>query len=108
MGADWMSRVAGALRVHHRTDETMTLQEISNQTAVKILALFKDQPSASKAKEIELIVDTAVFDAAVSMRQSCAKVVKFHAGAEADIAHKIDENLRRMENALIENLKAMR
>jgi hypothetical protein len=86
----------------------MTLEEISKQTFLKILAAVGDSLPEQNQRQINQIVDTAIYETAVCTRQACAQVVKFHTGPEADIAHKIDENLRRLENALIENLKAMR
>lgn len=57
---------------------------------------------------VQRIVEQAIVDATVSATQRCHRIVRQQTGPEADLAHKIAEEIRDAETALIANLMGMR
>ncbi len=86
----------------------MTLKPIADKAVVQICNTVAAQMSDDERASVSRIVEQAVIDAAVSASKECAGVVKFHTGPEADLAHKIAEQLKLAETALIANLMGMR
>jgi len=86
----------------------MTLKPIVDKAVVQICNTIAAQLSEDERTSISRIVEQVAIDAAVSTSQACAGIVKFHSGPEADTAHKIAEELKLAETALIANLMGMR
>ena len=86
----------------------MPLKPIAENAVVEIAKVLGTAMSDDQRALVSKIVEQAVIDAAVSTSQKCSDVVKFHSGHEADLAHKLAEELRLAETALIANLMGMR
>ena len=86
----------------------MSLKPIADKAVEQICEAVSTPMSNDERESVSRIVEQAVIDAALSTSQQCAHVVKFHAGPEADLAHKIAEQLKLKETALIANLMGMR
>ncbi len=86
----------------------MTLKPIADKAVDQICKTVAAPMSDDERETVSRIVEQAIIDAAVSASQQCAHVVKFHTGHEADLAHKIAEQLKLKETALIANLMGMR
>ena len=68
--------------------------------------LLRENPQLSR-EEIENILQ-AIIDAVLEERSRCATVVKTICSADKDLAHKIADEIRRNEEALIANLSSLR
>ena len=86
----------------------MALKSIADEAVVQIGETLLATMSNNERASVSRIVEQAVIDAATSASENCVKVVKFHTGHEADLAHKIAEELQLAETALIANLMGMR
>ena len=86
----------------------MTLKPIADEAVAKICEVVSTPMTNDEHASVSRVVEQAVIDAAVSASQKCASVVKFHTGHEADLAHKVAEQLKLTETALIANLMGMR
>ena len=86
----------------------MSLKPIADKAAGQIFSAISTQLSDDEKANVSRIVEQVVIDTAASTSKECAGIVKFHSGPEADIAHKIDQELKLAETALIANLSGMR
>lgn len=86
----------------------MTLKPIADKAVEQICKTVSASISDDERKNVSRIVEQAVIDAAISTSQECVSVAKFHAGPEADLAHKIAEQVKLKETALIANLMGLR
>lgn len=86
----------------------MSLKPIADKAVVQICNTIAAQLSDDEKASISRIVEQVVIDTTASTSKECAGIVKFHSGPEADIAHKIAEELKLAETALIANLMGMR
>ncbi len=79
------------------------------ETAVNDIAeALGSTPSEDLAKDMNRIILQAIIDAVLEERSRCATVVKTICSADKDLAHKIADEIRRNEEALIANLSSMR
>ena len=65
-------------------------------------------PSGDQAKDMNRIVQQAIIDAVLEERSRCTKAVDTVCSADRDLAHKIADEIRRNEEALIANLSSLR
>lgn len=65
-------------------------------------------PSADAQKRVAELIERALMDAALEDSEECAKVAMVCCSADRDLAHKIAEEIRRKNVALIANLSSMR
>ena len=96
------------MRCAQAVEDDMSLDKISTKTTSEVLDVLEGAVSDAQRNEIAKIIDSGIIDAAVDVRQACADIVRRQIGPDMDMAHKIDDQIRRTQQALIENLKAMR
>ena len=65
-------------------------------------------PSGDQAKDMNRIVQQAIIDAVLEERSRCTKAVDTVCSADRNLAHKIADEIRRNEEALIANLSSLR
>jgi len=86
----------------------MPLRQRAEASAREILDLLKDKHPDAHTQEVADAVEIAITKALLEERSRCAYVAAQCCGPEADKAHKIREEVNRVNNALIANLQSMR
>ena len=86
----------------------MSFRERSESAARGVYDTLAAAPSDEQAKAVVAIIEKAIIDAVVEANQRCTNVAMKCCSADRDIAHKIAEEIKREETALIANLSAMR
>jgi aspartate-semialdehyde dehydrogenase len=76
--------------------------------ARKVSQLLDTTPSANTQNQVAELIERALMDAALDNSEECAKVAMVCCSADRDLAHKIAEEIRRKNVALIANLSSMR
>lgn len=76
--------------------------------AKKVYQILDTAPSAAARNEVAELIERALMDAALEDSEECAKVAMGCCSADRDLAHKIAEEIRRKNVALIANLSSMR
>jgi aspartate-semialdehyde dehydrogenase len=74
----------------------------------KVCQMLDTTPSADTQNEVAALIEQALMDAALENSEECAKVAMVCCSADRDLAHKIAEEIRRKNVALIANLSSMR
>lgn len=86
----------------------MNLEELSNRVARELdKALADDLPSVER-EEILDIVRRAMLDSAKRTHREMKDTAVVCCGPEADLAHKIQEQMEKKRELLVSNLMAMR
>ncbi|HFQ15133.1 MAG TPA: hypothetical protein ENK41_02155 [Rhodobacteraceae bacterium] len=86
----------------------MTIKEITSHAIADARAILAGKLNKDEMAEIERIIQSSILNAAISMSESCRRMTVRHAGPEADIAHKIHEELENKREALLANLNSFR
>ena len=86
----------------------MDLAKLSDRVTQSLdEAISTDLPAAER-DEILKIVQQAILDASQRTQNACKEATVICCGPEADLAHKIQEELDRKRDMLVANLMAMR
>ena len=89
-------------------DEQMDLVKLSNRvTRTLDDAIPADLSDADRAAILK-IVGKALLDASAQPHEECKEAAKICCGPEADLAHKIQEQMDKKRAMLIANLSSMR
>ncbi len=86
----------------------MTIKEITSHAIADINTILAGKLNDDDITEIDRIVQSSILNAAISMSESCRRMAVRHGGPEADIAHKIHEELENKRQALLANLNSFR
>ena len=86
----------------------MGLALLSQQTTRKICEALGEQPDKARHDQIAKIVDNALLQAASRVQNEYREAAVICCGHEADMAHKIAEEMERKRIALVANLASMR
>lgn len=86
----------------------MPLQSIADSAVAKVCETISSPIPDDERVQIARIIEQAVMDASVTTSQRCGAAVNRDAGADADLAHKIAEQIKRTEKSLIANLMGLR
>lgn len=84
----------------------MSLHELADDTARHVLE--KLGHGTDRLAEVSQIIETALEQSIRSTNERCIEAVNICCSADQDLAHKIAEELRRKETALIANLSSLR
>ena len=79
----------------------MKLRERADSIAESIFSAMRASPDADLAKEITDVIEKSIIDVVLEERQRCANVAVGHGTPDADLAHKIAEDINRAKNAEI-------
>lgn len=86
----------------------MSFRERSESAAQNVYGALAAAPSDEQAKAVVGFIEKAIIEAVVEANQRCTKVAAKCCSADRDMAHKIADEIKRDETALIANLSAMR
>tara|TARA_R110000803_G_scaffold43745_1_gene93121 strand:+ start:241 stop:540 length:300 start_codon:yes stop_codon:yes gene_type:complete len=90
----------------HREAQKMSIKKLADNTAKEILKSLGND--ADKSDDIALIVEKALLAVLREAREGCVDVVNICCSPDRDLAHKIADELRLKEKALIANLSSLR
>lgn len=85
-----------------------SFNNLTSNALLEIKTTVLNGLTAQQEIEISKIIQSKIVDAVVFSSRSCISDVVACCGPEADLAHKIKEEGKRTENALIANLMGMR
>ena len=84
----------------------MSIKQLADNTAKEILKSLNS--NVNKSDDVALIVEKALLTVLREAREGCADVVNVCCSPDRDLAHKIADELRLKEKALIANLSSLR
>ncbi len=86
----------------------MDLKDRAEITARAVCEILHTEPSENVRGQVTEIIENAMLNAALDDGERCTKLIMDHCGADRDLAHKIAEDIRRAQTALIANLSSLR
>ena len=86
----------------------MSLNTLTHSTVEKIRESVGNSLSESQIAAVTKIIDDALIKAVNQSTKKCTDAAVICCGPEADLAHKIAEDVERARYALIGNLTSMR
>ncbi|MEP1209792.1 MAG: hypothetical protein ABJM29_20900 [Rhizobiaceae bacterium] len=86
----------------------MNLEKLSKRVTEELDAALSDEIPAAEREAIVDIVQRAMLDSANRTHREMQQTAVVCCGPEADLAHKIQEQMDKKREALIANLMAMR
>lgn len=86
----------------------MTFRTQAEQTAQAIVDTLDAAPSAAQSKQIADLIERAIIASYQDAAGHCAKVAREFCSADKDLAHKVADEIRRANIALIANLSSLR
>ncbi len=86
----------------------MTFRTQAEQTAQAVVDTLGAAPSAAQSKQIADLIERVIIDSYQDAAGRCAKVAREFCSADKDLAHKVADEIRRDNIALIANLSSMR
>jgi len=86
----------------------MNLEKLSNRVTQELDTALSADLSVAEREEILEIVRRAMLDASDRTHREMKETAVICCGPEADLAHKIQEQMDKKSNMLIANLMAMR
>ena len=86
----------------------MTLKTLADDAVSQIGETVSAKLSESEAEAISKVVEDTLIKAVNQTTKNCATAAVVCCGPEADLAHKIAEEVDRAQTALIANLLSMR
>lgn len=84
----------------------MPIQELADNTAKEIITSLGS--NIDKSRDVSRIVEKALVTVLREARVTCVDVVNTCCSSDQDLAHKISNELRKKETALIANLSSLR
>ena len=79
----------------------MKLRERADLVAKSIFSTMQTSPDADLAKAVADVIEKSIIDVVLEERQRCVNVATGHGTPDADLAHKIAEDINRAKNAEI-------
>ncbi len=86
----------------------MTFREQAEQTTQAVAKLLQAEPTPEQSKEAAELIERAIIESYRDAAERCANVARECCSADRDLAHKVAEEIRRANTALIANLSALR
>ena len=87
----------------------MTLKELADETVTELEKAFPEADISDEVRQkISKIVEQTLIKTVQQTEQAHSKAINICCGPEADMAHKITEEVRRANVALTANLSALR
>lgn len=85
-----------------------TIQEITDSTLAEVSSALEGKLSQNEIDSIAKVIEKGILESAVRMSDNCHRMTMRHSGPDADIAHKISEDISRRREALLANLSGLR
>ena len=86
----------------------MKLQQYVETATQGVFEALDTSPSEEQAKSVAAVIQEAVIKAVLESRSTCVDAARECCAADRDLAHKIAEEIRLANTALIANLSSMR
>jgi len=86
----------------------MSLKSLADDVVKKLNRSLKTPLSEAEVATVSKIIQDALIEAVNQSTKSCTKAAVVCCGPEADLAHKIAEDVERARYALLANLTSMR
>ena len=86
----------------------MSLKSLADEAVAQISKTVSDPLTGPETQAISKIVESALIKAVNQASENCTSAAVICCGPEADLAHKIAEEVDRAQYALIANLTSMR
>lgn len=84
----------------------MSIRQLADGATQEILTCLGQD--AQKSDDVSRIVEQALAEAVRQTQDGCLEVVNVCCSADQDLAHKIADEVRKKEHALIANLSSLR
>ncbi|OOZ44240.1 hypothetical protein [Solemya velum gill symbiont] len=86
----------------------MTLESLTNDAVGQIEEVFSKKLTAQETEKVSKIVEKALIKAVTGVTKHYVDAASLCCGPEADMAHKIKEEVERKKHALFGNLISLR
>ncbi len=86
----------------------MALKPLADNAVTQIENAISANLSDAERDAVARIVEQAIIDAVNDVTKRCAAATSRHVGHDADKAHKIAEELKLQQTALVSNLEGLR
>lgn len=86
----------------------MPLKPLADDAVDRIAKAISATLSDAERDAVARIVEQAIIDAVTDVTRRCADATSRHVGHDADKAHKIAEELKLQQTALVSNLEGLR
>ncbi len=86
----------------------MTFRTQAEETARAVVDTLGAAPSAAQSKQVADVIERAIIDSYRDAAGHCAKVARESCGTDKDLGHKVADEIRRANIALIANLSSLR
>ena len=86
----------------------MKLKQYVETATEGVFSALDTSPSEEQAAAVAAVIEVAVIKATLESRSACVDVAQECCSGHQDLAHKITEEMRLANNALIANLSSMR
>ncbi len=86
----------------------MQFRERAQAAAKNLYGILQTAPSAELEAQVVKVIEQTMIDTLLEEGERCAKVAMDCCSADRDLAHKVADEIRRANTALIANLSSMR
>ena len=86
----------------------MQFSERAQGAAKDLYDILEAAPSAELKAQVVKVIEQTMIDTLLEEGERCAKVAMDCCSADRDLAHKVADEIRRANTALIANLSSMR
>ena len=86
----------------------MNFRNRAERTAQAVAKLLQAESTPEQSKAAADLIERAIIDSYQDAAEHCAKVARECCSADRDLAHKVAEEIRRANTALIANLSSLR
>lgn len=86
----------------------MKISDRSSNSAQAIFAVLQVTPSEAQVRNVEEVIEQALVNAMLDAGERATGAVMECCSPDLDTAHKVAEEIRRRQSALITNLSSMR
>jgi len=84
------------------------LKDRSQEAAKSIFEALQMKPNPEQSKQVREFVEQAMMAAYRDSAEQCTKVARACCAGDRDMAHKIADEIRRANTALVANLSSLR
>ena len=86
----------------------MSFRERADEAATAAAKAFGTTPTPEQAKAVADVIERAIIESYQDAASRCAKVASECCAEDRDLAHKVAEQIKRANTALIANLSSLR
>ncbi len=86
----------------------MDFRERARSAARNVSGIMQSAPSDELEQQVAAVIERAMIEAVLEDGERCVKAATSCCSADKDLAHKIAEEIRRTNTALIANLSSLR